>query len=96
MINEPVPDGFDGGVDLVQLQGKQVNHLYHLPSVEARVAYIHACLGFPTKAALIEAATEGRLLGVPFATAQNFRRFNPKTTATPKGHLNQQRQGVRV
>ena len=89
MINNPVAESTNSVVKLLQLRSEQVNYLYHLPSVEARVAYIHACLGFPTKAALIDATTEGCLLGVPFATTQNFRRFYPETTAMPKGNLNQ-------
>ena len=68
----------------------QANHLHHLPSVEARVAYIHACLGFPTKAAMLSAAAAGRLIGIPFATVANIRRFYPETKETPKGHLDQQ------
>ena len=58
-------------VEEIQLPIEQINNLYHLPSVEARVAYIHACLGFPTKAALLNAAATGRLLGIPFATVSN-------------------------
>ena len=79
----------------IQLPLEQINNLYHLPSVEACIAYIHACLGFPTKAALLDAAATGRLLGIHFATVSNVRRFYPETTETPKGHMNQQHQGVR-
>ena len=83
-------------VHQIQLPAHQINNLYHLPSVEARVAYIHACLGFPTKAAMLSAATAGFLVGIPFATVANIRRFYPETIETPKGHMDQQRQGVRL
>ena len=73
----------------------QINNLYNLPSLEQRVAYIHACLGFQTKAAMLDAAAAGRLVGIPFATTRNIRRFYPETDAMPKGHLDQQCQGVR-
>jgi len=63
--------------------------------VESRIAYIHACLGFPTKAAIIDAATLGCLIGIPFATITNIQNFYPETKATSKGRLDQQRQGVR-
>ena len=53
------------------------------------------CLGFQTKAALLDAATSGCLLGIPFATATNIRNFYPETTAMTKGHLHQHRQGLR-
>jgi hypothetical protein len=92
----PLVDGTnEAGVERFQMSHEQMNSLYHLPSVEARVAYIHACLGFPTKSAMIDAAAAGRLVGVPFATVSNIHRFYPETKETPKGHLDQQRQGVR-
>jgi hypothetical protein len=59
------------------------------------MAYIHASLGFPTKAAMLDAASAGRLIGIPFATTTNIRKHYPETKDTPKGHLDQQRQGVR-
>ena len=34
-------------------------------------------------------------MGIPFATTTTINIFYPKTKETPKGHLNQQRQGVR-
>jgi hypothetical protein len=79
----------------IKLSQDQVNSIYHLPSVESRVAFIHASLGFPTKAAMLDAAASGRLVGIPFATVTNIRKFYPETKATPKGHLDQQQQGVR-
>ena len=81
-------------IEEIQLPEAQIHHLYHLPSVEARVAYIHACLGFPTKTALLNAASAGRLVGIPFATVSNINWSYPETIKTPKGHMSQQRQGV--
>ncbi|KAL7525323.1 hypothetical protein ACHAWF_003160, partial [Thalassiosira exigua] len=100
----PMVDGLvDEGVDWWTegqkveqvLPKEQVNNLFNLPSTEQRVAYIHACLGFPTKAAMLSAARAGRLLSIPFATVANINKFYPETKETPKGHLDQQRQGVR-
>ena len=59
------------------------------------MAYIHAYLGYPTKAAMLDAATAGSLIGILYDTATNIRRFYPKTIATPKRHLDQQRHGFR-
>ena len=70
-------------------------NLYDLPSLPQRVAFIHACLGFPTKATLLEAAREGRLLGIPFASPENIHKYFPESDETAKGHMEQQRQGVR-
>ncbi|KAL7542018.1 hypothetical protein ACHAWF_007069, partial [Thalassiosira exigua] len=77
------------------LPKEQVNNLFNLPSTEQRVDYIHACLGFPTKAAMLSATRAGRLLTIPFATVANINEFYPETNEMPKGHLDQQRQGVR-
>ncbi|KAL7549439.1 hypothetical protein ACHAWF_012706 [Thalassiosira exigua] len=88
--------GRSAGVQKFTIESDQVNILYHIPSVEARgVTYVHACLGFPTKAAMFEAAMTGRLVSIPFATVTNSRKFYPETREMPKGHLDQQRQGVR-
>ena len=57
----------------------QINSLYQLPSVKSRVAYIHAILEYPTKVAMVSAATSGRLVNIPFATPTNIRRFYPET-----------------
>ena len=64
-------------------------NIYNLPSVEARVAYIHASFSFPTKATMLDAAVAGRLVGIPFATVKNIHKFYPETKETPKGHLDQ-------
>ena len=85
--------GLEGGK--VELAAHQANNLYSLPSMPKRIAYLHACLGFPTKAAMLDAAAAGRLTGIPFATVSNIREHYPETKETPKGHLEQQRQGVR-
>ena len=34
-------------------------------------------------------------MGIPFATFKNINAFYPETKETPKGHMEQQRQGVR-
>ena len=49
--------------DLYDLKD-QVNSLYHLPSVKSRIVYIHASLGYPTKAAMMDAVAAGRFVGI--------------------------------
>ena len=44
---------------------------------------------------MLKAAKRGFLVGIPFATFKNINAFYPETKATPKGHIEQQRQGVR-
>ena len=59
------------------------------------MSYLHDCLGFQTKVAMLDAAAAGRLTGIPFATVANSREDYPETKETPKGHMDQQQQGVR-
>ena len=85
----------DFGRYSLRLDKHQVSNLYDLPSLPQRIAFIHACLGFPTKATMIDAAREGRLVGIPFASVENIHRHFPESDETAKGHMEQQRQGVR-
>ena len=80
----------------IRLDKHQVSNLYDLPSLPQRVVFIHACLGFPTKATLLEAARKGRLLGIPFTSPENISSYCPESDETAKGHMEQQRQGVRL
>ena len=84
----------EDGLRGAKITAHQANNLYSLPSILQRIAYLHACLGFPTKAAMLDAAGAGRLTGIPFATVKNIREHYPETVETPKGHLDQQRHGV--
>ena len=91
----PPPCFEDFGKYVINLEKHQIANLHDLPSLPQRVAFIHACLGFPTKATLLEAAREGRLIGIPFATPENIHKYFPESDETAKGHMEQQRQGVR-
>ena len=61
-------------VRFIQLSQEQANSIHHLPSMEARMAYIHTCLGLPIKAAMLDAATAGRLSGILFVATTNVRK----------------------
>jgi nucleosome binding factor SPN SPT16 subunit len=52
-------------------------------------------LGYPTKATLLTAARHGNLVTFPGLTPENISRFFPESDETQKGHMRQQRQGVR-
>ncbi|KAL7519012.1 hypothetical protein ACHAWF_000207 [Thalassiosira exigua] len=60
-----------------------------------RIRYLHACLGFPTKATWLAAIRRGNFVGWPLVTVANVNGHFPECDETPMGHLNQQRQGVR-
>ena len=44
---------------------------------------------------MLDAAGAGHLIDIPFTTVTNIQNFYPETKAMPKGHIGQQRQGVR-
>ena len=52
-------------------------------------------LAFPTKATLLEAAIEGRLLSIPRASPETIYKYFPDSDKSVKGHTEQQWQGVR-
>ena len=70
-------------------------NVFELPSIERAIRYLHACAGFPTKATWIKAIRNGNYVSWPLLTVENVNKYYPETDATPMGHLNQQRQGVR-
>ena len=72
-----------------------VNSVYELPTTERLVRYLHAALGFLTKATLLHATCKGNLITFPGLTIKNITKFFPESGETQKGHMQQQRQGAR-
>jgi hypothetical protein len=72
-----------------------VYNVYELPSTRELVTFLHAVLGYPTKATLIKVARRGFLTSFPGLTVKNINKFFPESVETQKGHMRQQRQGVR-
>ena len=56
---------------------KAVYNVYELPSTREMVAHLHAALGYPTKATLIEAARREYLTSIPGLTVKNINKFFP-------------------
>ena len=77
------------------LPNEAASNVYDLPSTENMIKYLHAALGFPTKATMIKAIRNGWLIGWPGLTIENVNTFFPESDATHKGHMKAQRQGVR-
>ena len=69
--------------------------VYDLPSTKEVVRFLHAALGFPTKATLLTAARNGNLVTFPGLTPENINKHFPESDETQKGHMRQTRQGVR-
>ena len=74
---------------------KAAMNVYELPSTKEVVRFLHAALGFPTKATLLTAAKKGNLITFPGLTPKNISKHFPELDETQKGHMRQSRQGVR-
>ena len=72
-----------------------VSNIYDLPSTEKVIRYLHAVLGFPTKATMLRAIRNKWLVGWPGLTVAAVNKWFPESDETQAGHMKQQRQGVR-
>jgi hypothetical protein len=70
-------------------------NVYELPSTREVVRFLHAALGFPTKATLLTAIRHGNLVTFPGLTKENVSKHFPESDETQKGHMKQTKQGVR-
>jgi hypothetical protein len=58
------------------------------------VAFAHAALWSPSLSTLEKALANGYIINFPGLSQQLLRKYPPKSRATMKGHLDQQRQGI--
>ncbi|KAL7501954.1 hypothetical protein ACHAXN_000345 [Cyclotella atomus] len=70
-------------------------NVYELPSTKEVVRFLHAALGFPTKATLLTAIRNGNLVTFPALNVSNVTKHFPESDETQKGHMKQSKQGVR-
>ncbi len=73
----------------------QANSVYDLPSTEQAIKWMHAVWGYPVKSTWLKAIKAGNYIGWPMLTERNINKYYPKTSETPKGHMNQTRKNVR-
>ena len=57
---------------------------------------MHAVCGYPVKSTSVKAIKAGNFKGWPMLNKRNVSKYYPETTETPKGHLNQTRENVRL
>ena len=62
-------------------------NVYELPSTKEVVRFLHAALGYPTKATLLTAAQRGNLVTFPGLTPENINHHFPESNETQKGHM---------
>jgi hypothetical protein len=70
-------------------------NVHELPSTEEVVRFLHAALGYPTKATLLTAAKNDNQVTFPGLTPENVSRHFPESDEMQKGHMKQTKQGVR-
>eukprot|EP00804_Cyclotella_cryptica_P002577 CCRYP_010410-RA/>CCRYP_010410-RA protein AED:0.12 eAED:0.12 QI:0/0/0/0.5/0/0/2/0/1280 len=90
-----VPLTDDATISRSHLVDEAALSVYDLPSTKEVVRFLHAALGFPTKATLLTAAQNGNLVTFPGLTPDNINKHFPESEETQKGHMRQTRQGVR-
>ena len=72
-----------------------INNVYELPSIEPTIRYLHAAAGYPTKATWLEYIRQGNYITWPLVNVKNVNKYFPESEETQKGHMRNQRQGVR-
>jgi hypothetical protein len=86
-------------VDLKQKFEKheiQCNHANDNNNKKDLINYLHATCFSPVKSTCITAIKNGNFLSWPGLTEHAVEKYLSKSTATTKGHLNQQRQNART
>ena len=73
---------------------RQANSVYNLPSTEQAIKWMYVVCGYPVNSKWLKAMQAGNYMGWPLLTVQNVQKYYPKTTETPKGHMNQTRKNI--
>ena len=73
---------------------EEAMNMYDLPLTCEVIQFMHAALGFPTKATLLAMARNGNPVTFPGLTVENINRYFPESDETQKDHMHQQRQGA--
>ena len=76
-------------------QTDTINNVYDLPIIGRAVRYLHVAVDFPTKVTWIKDICKGNYLSLPVINVQNVSKHLPEYKETEKGHMCNQRQGVR-
>jgi hypothetical protein len=74
----------------------QCNHAHDNNNQKELINYLHAACFSPVKSTWITAIKNGNFLSWPGLTEHDVEKHLSKSTATTKGHLNQQRQNART
>ena len=72
-----------------------INNVYNLPSIEPSIRYLHGAVGFLTNITWIKSIRKGNYITWPLINVKNVNKLFPESEETQKGHMRNQRQGVR-
>ena len=76
-------------------KGPQINNVFAMKSVQARIKYLHQCLYSPPIKTRIVAVNNNQLDTWPGLTARAIRRYLSDALATEKGHMKRLQQLIR-
>jgi hypothetical protein len=71
------------------------HNVYEQKSIQATIAYLHACCFSPVTDTWLKAIQNGHFATWPSVTVENVRKYLSKSDATSKGHMKQIRQNIR-
>jgi hypothetical protein len=89
VLGTTCPAQFIAGVD-------KANAIFDLPNSQQTLQYLHALAGFPVKKTFLAAVQAGNYATWPGLTTTLIAKHFSKLEETQKGHMNQQRKGVRL
>jgi hypothetical protein len=93
--NQPPPRPLPGHLEhQANNATPQANSVYHTSTQANLIQFLHASCGSPVPSTWIKAIDNGHFATWPGLTADLVRTHLPKSTATVKCHLNQQRKNI--
>jgi hypothetical protein len=81
--------------DLEEITFYMANKVVHSTTMRDHILFLHAACFSPTLETWLLAISCGHFITWPGLTTANVRRYLPKSEATAKGHLDQQRKNLR-
>ena len=84
----------NNGLWRTSLKKQQVNSMLKTTTIEEQMQFLHAAAGYPVPSTWIKAIQKGYYISWPGLTADNVRRYLPKSPITSRGHIKQLRKNT--
>ena len=78
-----------------EITNHKLNVIVDTKSISDLIAYYHGCVFSPSKSTWLKAIEQNNFVTWPGLTAERVRQFYPETSATAKGHLDQEHKNLR-